>query len=70
MNRKVIINRISFEQINGITLRMNEILKTIQDWYINKLKSKLDVVQEEIVNPQYVVHGEKVEIVKSFNEVL
>lgn len=61
-NEQVIINRMSLEKINEITIRSDEILRSAKisqdekDSSITKLKYKLDILKDEIVNLQYAVH--------------
>lgn len=70
-NRQVIINKMSLEKINEITSRTNEILKFTKsiDWkdsLIDKLKYKLNIVKDEIINLQYAIHWAKVGVLNSF----
>lgn len=70
-NKQVVINRLTLEKINELTRATNEIIKNvnyndnIKEKLITKLKLKLDILKEEIVNIQYAIHWAKVGIVNS-----
>lgn len=71
-NKQVVINKLSLEKINELTRTTNEIIKTInyndvaKEKLITKLKFKIDILKQEIINIQYAIHWAKLGVVNSF----
>lgn len=71
-NNQIIINKMSLDKINELTNVTNKIIKSFKENELNnselilKIKYKLDVIKEEIVNVVYAIHWAKVNIINSF----
>lgn len=71
-NKQVVINKLSLRKINELTQITNEIIKSInysdvnRDRLSSKLKFKIEILKQEIVNIQYAIHWAKIGIVNSF----
>lgn len=79
-NDQVLINKLTRQRINEITNITNEILKLFKS-YKNvyneiafKLKFKLELIKEELLNVAYAIHWAKANIINSFilsnNEIM
>lgn len=71
-NNQVLINKLTIEKINEITNITNSIAKIIKDEKSSeidlflKLKFKLEIIKEEIVNVAYAIHWAKANIINSY----
>lgn len=71
-NNQLLINKLTIEKVNEITNITNKILKVMEnDEHTKndlslKLKFKLEVIKEEVVNIAYAIHWAKANIINSY----
>lgn len=72
-NKQTIINKLSLDRMNELTVKMNQIIKVVQNdertqgnLEITKLKYKIEIIKDEIMNLQYAIHWAKVGVINSF----